>query len=241
MICARLDRLFALQRLEQRVGGRAARTALGREQLDQHGHARGGRGTPVRGQDNQERCAEERLHMNEFRGATYHEPLHVARSAERVASPALAPRRVFSYCEPSFLAQSMNTPATALPSVDAGHVVHLVVDARPDARVAGLLADRPDESARVGNRYASTSARAVGERRVVRRIAREVRHREQRHDRRIELVRPDVPVGELAVLAGDERVELHRRDQRIGARGARRIPVQSILEHPLVGDSGSGQ
>src|SRR5205823_4579945 len=47
--------------------------------------------------------------------------------------------------------------------------------------------------------------------------------------------RADVPVGELAVLARDERIELHRTDQRIDTSRARRILIEPVFEHPLVG------
>ena len=45
----------------------------------------------------------------------------------------------------------------------------------------------------------------------------------------------EVPVRKLAVLAGDEGVEHHGGNQRIGARGARRILIEPILKDPFVG------
>src|SRR4029450_6917105 len=48
------------------------------------------------------------------------------------------------------------------------------------------------------------------------------------------LMWPDVPVRELCVLASDERVEKHRRDQRVGASHARWIVIEPVLEDPLV-------
>src|SRR5438105_15056828 len=50
-------------------------------------------------------------------------------------------------------------------------------------------------------------------------------------------MRTDVPVRELAVLARNESVELHRADQCIDASSARRIAIEPVLEHPLVGVS----
>src|SRR6266480_8120739 len=50
-------------------------------------------------------------------------------------------------------------------------------------------------------------------------------------------MRADVPIRELAVLARDERVKLHGADQRIHASSARRIAIEPVFEHPLVGVS----
>ena len=52
---------------------------------------------------------------------------------------------------------------------------------------------------------------------------------------RIQLTRTDIPVGELAVLAGDERVEQRCGNERVDASGPRRITVEVIFRHPLVG------
>src|SRR5438045_4740371 len=76
------------------------------------------------------------------------------------------------------------------------------------------------KSARAGNRYAS--------------VARKIRYGKQRNDRRIELMRPDVPIRELGVLAGDGRVKKHRRHQRIGACTAWRVLIEAIFKQPFV-------
>ena len=91
------------------------------------------------------------------------------------------------------------------------------------------------KSARVGNRVSEDLGPARRERRVVRGVGREVRHREERDDRGVEHVRPEVPVGEFPVLARDESVIHCRREERVHACGAGRIPVQPVLEHELVG------
>ena len=63
---------------------------------------------------------------------------------------------------------------------------------------------------------------------MVRRVTRMVWHREYGRDRRVELRGPDVPIRELAFLAGDERVELHGGNQRVCSRRPRRILVEPI-------------
>src|SRR5262249_48943237 len=52
-------------------------------------------------------------------------------------------------------------------------------------------------------------------------------------DSRVELRWSDVPVGELAVLAGDECVKVDGSDQGIYARYTRWVLVQSILRDPF--------
>src|SRR5262249_8232402 len=56
----------------------------------------------------------------------------------------------------------------------------------------------------------------------------------QGHDLWIELRRSDVPVRVLAVLAGDERIELHGRDERVRARSPWRVLVQTGFQDPFV-------
>jgi len=51
---------------------------------------------------------------------------------------------------------------------------------------------------------------------------------------RIELVGPEVPIRELAVLAGDEGIEQNRGDQSVGSRDARRVFVGLVFEHPFI-------
>src|SRR5262245_35783836 len=69
---------------------------------------------------------------------------------------------------------------------------------------------------------------------MVRRIARVTGHRKQRQDAWVELRRSNVPVGVLAVLTGDEHVELHRADQCVSAGRTWRILIETILEEELV-------
>ena len=90
------------------------------------------------------------------------------------------------------------------------------------------------KSARLGEQVGQDLGACGGKRRVVRWIARERRDRDQRHNRGVELMRPDIPVRELAVLTGDERIKQHCCDQRIRPRSTRSILVEPILRDPLV-------
>ena len=69
---------------------------------------------------------------------------------------------------------------------------------------------------------------------MIRRITREVRHREQGHDGGIELMRPDVPVRKLAVLARNKSVEERGCDQCICSGRARRILLEPVFKDPFV-------
>src|SRR5258705_9113212 len=90
---------------------------------------------------------------------------------------------------------------------NTGFVVELVVNPRPDSRIACFLTDGAN-FVRMSREQISEHLRAGGGKsRVVRWIARKIRHREERNDRSIKLTRTDVPIGELAVLAGDKCIE----------------------------------
>src|SRR3954453_4408268 len=69
---------------------------------------------------------------------------------------------------------------------------------------------------------------------MIRRIAGERWYRKQRHDGRIKLMGPDVPIRELTVLARDERIEQRNGDQRVNACCPGRVLDQPVFEHPFV-------
>src|SRR5439155_607711 len=81
-----------------------------------------------------------------------------------------------------------------LPKLLARNVVHLVVNPRPNSRIAGFLPNGANEFGVRREQVGEDLGPGGRERRVVRRVTREVRNWEQRYDRRIELMRPDVPV-----------------------------------------------
>src|SRR5688572_19219587 len=66
-------------------------------------------------------------------------------------------------------------------------------------------------------------------------IARERRHRNERCDARIKLMRPQVPVRVLGVVAGNVGIEKDRGKQGIDPSGTRGVEISLILEHPLGG------
>lgn len=69
---------------------------------------------------------------------------------------------------------------------------------------------------------------------MVRRIAREIGNRKQGNDCRFQLGRPDVPVGELAVLAGDEGIKERSRDQGVDTGPPGRVLIELVFEHPFI-------
>src|SRR5262249_25259714 len=76
------------------------------------------------------------------------------------------------------------------------------------------------------------SARENG---VIGGVARKIWRWKQRSDAWIKLRRAEIPVSELAVLAGDERIVEHGRDQRINASDSRRVLLQLVFGDPFVG------
>ena len=74
-----------------------------------------------------------------------------------------------------------------------------------------------------------------GKCRVIRRIARKIGRGERRHDCRIELGRPDIPIGELAILARDGSIERRGScDQSISSSHSWRVLVNLVFENPLI-------
>src|SRR4029079_17286760 len=123
------------------------------------------------------------------------------------------------------------------PELLAGKVVHLVVNSRPDSRIAAFLADGTNEVGMRGKQIGEYLGARGRERGVIRRVTREIGNWTQWVDCRIVLMRSEVPGREFAVLASDKSIEHRSRNQCIYARGARWILIQPILEHPFVGIS----
>src|SRR4051812_38318538 len=105
---------------------------------------------------------------------------------------------------------------------------------RPDAGVSCLLAGRPSLIGVLGEEVRQDLGPGCREGGVIRWIARKVRHWKQGHYRGLQLRWTNVPVGELAVLTGDEYVELRHRQKRIYARCPRRILIQPVFKHPTI-------
>ena len=120
------------------------------------------------------------------------------------------------------------------PKLHTSNVVHLVVNTSPNSRVASLLANGSNEIGMRREQVRQDLGPSGRECRVVRRVTWERRNREQGYDSRIKLMRPDVPVGELAILTCDKGIEEHRCDQRVCPRGARRILIEPVFKDPFV-------
>src|SRR5262249_44991707 len=111
----------------------------------------------------------------------------------------------------------------------AGDNVATVVDAGPDARFGGSLAERREglsvareeiaEHPRNGDRRASMRGR----------IARMIWRGEDRLDLRVELERADRPIRVLRLPAGDGHVVESDIRQHESAGGARRIAVEPVF------------
>ena len=90
------------------------------------------------------------------------------------------------------------------------------MNAAPDSRIARFLADRAYEISARWEQVSENLRAGCRERRMVRWVTGKIRDWEQRDDQRIELMRSDVPVRKLPVLAGDAPSSAYTRAARGG-------------------------